>query len=87
MHLWAAVHLWADLSRSACAWARDYHQRHRDRGQSHARALRCLGQRWLKIPWATMWQHRTTCDGARHLADRQRYGGGAALLPAGGGAK
>ena len=86
-HLRAAVHLWADLSRPACAWARDYYQRHRDRGQSHACALRCLGQRWLKILWA-MWQRRTGYDEARHLADRQRYGrAGPVPLAAGGGAK
>src|SRR5690348_2412312 len=34
---------------SACAWAQAYYQRHRAAGQSHACALRCLGQRWLKI--------------------------------------
>ena len=86
-HLRGAVHLWADLSRSACAWARDYYQRHRDRGQSHACALRCLGQRWLKILW-TMWQHRTGYDEARHLADRQRYGPADPVpLATGGGAK
>ena len=72
-HLRAAVHLWADLSRPACDWARAYYQRHRDRGQSHACALRCLGQRWLRILWA-MWQRRTTYDEARHLADQRRYG-------------
>jgi transposase len=72
-HLRAAVHLWADLSRPACDWAREYYRRHRDRGQSHACALRCLGQRWLRILWA-MWQRRTTYDEARHLADQRRYG-------------
>lgn len=83
-HLRAAVHLWSDLSRSACGWAQAYYQRHRDRGQSHACALRCLGQRWLKILWA-MWQHRTSYDEARHLADQQRYG--VTPAPAGGGAQ
>ena len=81
-HLRAAVHLWADLSRAACAWAQAYYQRHRDAGQSHACALRCLGQRWLKILW-TMWQRRTTYDEARHRADRQRVA--AVPVPIGGG--
>ena len=78
------MHLWADLSRSACGWAQAYYQRHRDRGQSHACALRCLGQRWLRILWA-MWQRRTRYDEARHLADQRHYG--VAPAPAGGGAK
>lgn len=83
-HLRATVHLWADLSRSGCAWARDYYRRHRDAGQSHACALRCLGQRWLKILW-TMWQSRTRYDDARRLADQEHY----SIAPsiAGGGAK
>lgn len=87
-HLRAAVHLWADLSRPACGWAREYYRRHRDRGQSHACALRCLGQRWLKILW-TMWQRRTSYDEALHLADQRHYGVApdAAPLAAGGGAK
>jgi transposase len=84
-HLRATVHLWADLSRSACAWAQEYYRRHRDAGQSHACALRCLGQRWLKILW-TMWQQRTSYDDARRQADRQRFGPVIAL-PTGGGAK
>jgi transposase len=83
-HLRAAVHLWADLSRSACAWAQAYYQRHRAAGQSHACALRCLGQRWLKILW-TMWQRHATYDEARHLADQQRYA--PPPLTTGGGAK
>jgi hypothetical protein len=28
-----------------------YYEQLRTRGKSHARALRCLGQRWLKILW------------------------------------
>lgn len=85
-HLRATVHLWADLSRSACAWAQAYYERHRDRGQSHACALRCLGQRWLKILW-TMWQRRTSYDDDRRSADRQRFGAATPLVTTGGGAK
>ena len=43
------LHLWADLSRKKCAWAEAYYRAHRAKGQSHATAVRCLGQRWLKI--------------------------------------
>jgi len=32
-----------------CAWAEIYYQAHRAKDHSHARALLCLGQRWLKI--------------------------------------
>ena len=45
----ATVHLWADESRQKCAWAEAYYQQKKTQGQSHAQALRCPGQRWLKI--------------------------------------
>ncbi len=45
------VHLWVDLSRKFCPWAQAYYQKKKAEGQSHACALRCLGQRWLKILW------------------------------------
>ncbi len=50
-HLRTAVHLWAQCSRRECVWAETYYQRKRQQGKSHACALRCLGQRWLKILW------------------------------------
>ncbi len=68
-----AVHLWADMSRHTCAWAQAYYQAHRDKDQSHACALRCLGQRWLKILWA-MWQAGTTYDGELHARNQQKHG-------------
>ena len=64
----SALHLWADRSRLTCAWADDYYRAHRAKGQSHACALRCLGQRWVKILWK-MWQTSTPYDEARHLAE------------------
>jgi transposase len=69
----ATVHLWADLSRHRCAWAEAYYQAHRKKGQSHACALRCLGQRWLKILWK-MWQSRTPYDEALHLRHQVQHG-------------
>jgi transposase len=72
-HLRAAVHLWANLSRSGCAWAEAYYQRKREQKMSHACALRCLGQRWLKILWK-MWQTRTTYDEALHTLNQTRHG-------------
>lgn len=63
------VHLWSDLSRKSCAWAAEYYTRKRQEGKSHACALRCLGQRWLKILWR-MWQDRRPYDDAFHTAKR-----------------
>ncbi len=69
----AAVHQWADHSRDHCAWAQVYYQTHRDAGQSHACALRCLGQRWLKILWK-MWQTHTRYDEALHARNQLNHG-------------
>jgi hypothetical protein len=64
------------------AWADDYYRAHRAKGQSHACALRCLGQRWVKILWK-MWQTNTPYDEARHLANQRKHGSPftAALAP------
>lgn len=69
----ATVHLWANLSRATCAWAQSYYQAHRQKGQSHACALRCLGQRWLKILWK-MWQTKTPYDEALHTRNQTQHG-------------
>ena len=72
-HLRYAVHLWADCSRKFCAWAQAYYQAQRGKGKSHACALRCLGQRWLKILWR-MWQSGQTYDETRHALNQQKHG-------------
>lgn len=53
----ATVHLWANASRATCGWAQAYYEQKRAQGHSHARALRCLGKRWLKILWR-LWQNQ-----------------------------
>lgn len=68
-----ALHQWADLSRRTCPWAEAYYQAHRQRGQSHAAALRCLATRWTKILWR-MWQDRTPYDPERHLRNQIQHG-------------
>jgi transposase len=68
-----AVHLWANLSRPKCVWAEAYYQRKRQEGKSHATALRCLGQRWLKI-LLKMWQDRCPYDEALHLRNMVNRG-------------
>jgi transposase len=72
-HLRHIVHLWADCSRKFCHWAAAYYQGHRAKGKSHACALRCLGQRWLKILWR-MWQSRQLYDENLHTQNQQRHG-------------
>ena len=68
-----AVHHWCDQSRHYCAWAQAYYRQHRDKGQSHACALRCLGQRWLKILWR-MWQNSTPYDETLHTRNQTQHG-------------
>ena len=72
-HLRYAVHLWADCSRKYCLWAQTYYKAHRDKGHTHASALRRLGNRWLKILW-TMWQEGKTYDSERHARHQQQHG-------------
>lgn len=72
-HLRHTVHLWADCSRKFCTWAAAYYQAQRAKGKSHACALRCLGQRWLKILWK-MWQSHRSYDEALHARNQQKHG-------------
>lgn len=69
----ATVHLWANLSRQTCAWAQVYYQQKKSQGLTHAAALRCLGQRWLKILWK-MWQENKPYDEARHTRNQIKHG-------------
>lgn len=69
----ATVHLWVDETRHKCAWADAYYKQKKAQGKSHAQALRCLGQRWLKIVWR-MWQDRTPYDEAKHMKSLSRSG-------------
>lgn len=63
----------AVASRKTCAGAQSYYEQKRDEGHSHARALRCLGKRWLKILWR-VWQEGPTYDKSNHLRILQRRG-------------
>jgi transposase len=75
-----AVYLWANLSREKCLWAARYYDAKRAAGKSHATALRCLGQRWLKILWR-MWQDRRSYDEALHLKNMVQRGTWTLELP------
>ena len=72
-NLRTAVHLWANLSRKKCSWAQIYYQQKRREGKSHACALRCLGQRWLKILWR-VWQTNKLYDEQLHTRNQIRHG-------------
>jgi hypothetical protein len=67
------VHLWVNLSQDQCPWAQTYYQKKREQGQTHACALRCLGQRWLKILWK-MWQTRQPYDPELHQRSQVKHG-------------
>ena len=68
-----ALHLFARCSVRQSAWAEAYYQSLRARGKSHACALRCLAQHWLKILWK-MWQDRRPYDAELHLANLKKHG-------------
>ena len=72
-HFRAAVHLWTNLSRAKCVWAETYYQQKPKEGKTHACALRCLAQRWLKILWK-MRQTDRPYDEALHLRNQVRHG-------------
>ncbi len=72
-NLRATMHLFADNSRAKCAWAKIYYNALRELGKSHAQALRCLGQRWLKIIWK-MWQTSTCYDPDLHTRNQLAHG-------------
>ena len=73
LELRQAVHLWTSLSMRKSAWAYAYYLKHRKDGQSHSCALRCLGQRWLKIVWK-MWQSHTHYDPDLHQKNQLKHG-------------
>jgi hypothetical protein len=56
-----------------CAWAEIYYRHHRDKGRSHADALRRLGQRWLKIIHR-MWMDRKSYDAMLHNQNQLKHG-------------
>lgn len=67
-----AAHWLADLSRQKCAWAQVYYEEKR-KANSHAAALRCLANRWMRILWK-MWQDRTTYDPDLHQKNQIKHG-------------
>ena len=67
------LHLWADCFRKATAWGQTYYQKKRDQGMSHACALRCLGQRLLKILFR-MLTDKKPYNAELHALNQKRHG-------------
>jgi transposase len=67
------VHLWANCFRQASAWGQTYYQKKRQDGMSHACALRCLGQRLLKILFR-MLTDKKPYDAELHARNQQKHG-------------
>lgn len=67
------VHLWADCFRKASAWGQTYYQNKREQGMSHACALRCLGQRLLKIIFR-MISDKTPYNAELHACNQKKHG-------------
>jgi transposase len=67
------VHLWADCFRKASAWGQTYYDKKRAEGMSHACALRCLGQRLLKIVFR-MLTDKKPYDAELHALNQKKHG-------------
>jgi transposase len=67
------VHLWANCFRNASAWGQTYYDKKREQGMSHACALRCLGQRLLKIVFK-MLTDKKPYDAELHARNQQKHG-------------
>ncbi len=67
------VHLWAQCCLRVAPWAEVYYRQKRAEGKSHACALRCLGQRLLKILWK-MIQTRKPYDADLHARHQKQHG-------------
>ena len=68
-----AIHLLAEQTLTRCVWAQIYYNSHRQKGRSHADALRRLGQRWLKIIFR-MWVDRKPYDPMLHNQNQLKHG-------------
>ena len=77
----STVHLWADCFWKSSVWGQVYYRKKRKEGKSHACALRCLGQRLLKILFR-MLTDRKPYDAELHARNQLAHGSWTlALLP------
>lgn len=64
------LHLFANASRRKCPWAQAFYRGQRQKGKSHATALRNLATKWLRILWR-MWH-----DGKPYCPEQVKQGRG-----------
>ena len=69
----STVHLWANCFRRASHWGQVYYDKKRAKGMSHACALRCLGQRLLKILFRMLCDNKPY-DAERHARNQRKHG-------------
>lgn len=67
------VHLWSDCFRKASVWGQTYYLQKRQEGMTHVCALRCLGQRLLKILFR-MIASKTPYDAELHARNQKKHG-------------
>jgi len=67
------VHLWANCFRHSSVWGQTYYQKKRQQGMSHACALRCLGQRLLKILFKMLTDGKPY-DAELHARNQKKHG-------------
>lgn len=67
------LHLWANAFRKSSAWGQTYYETKREKGMSHACALRCLGQRLLKIVFRII-TDKKPYDAELHARNQKRHG-------------
>jgi transposase len=67
------MHLWANSFRKASAWGQTYYEKKREQKKSHACALRCLGQRLLKILFR-MITNKKPYDAEFHGRNQKKHG-------------
>ena len=66
-----AVQQWAFCSLTTSGWAREFYDAKIAVGNSHHKALRALGNRWLEVLWHCL-THNVAYDEAIHVANRNR---------------
>ena len=69
----STVHLWAECSWKYSSWGAVYYRKKRQEGKSHACALRCLGQRLLKILFR-MILDKKPYDAELHARNQEKHG-------------
>jgi transposase len=67
------IHLWANAFRKATVWGQTYYEKKREQGMSHACALRCLGQRLLKIVFRII-SDKKPYDAELHARNQKKHG-------------